>query len=68
MISDDKEKAIKQFIEYNDQTNEDECLDEITRNKLTDKEAREEIKKYSGYEITEIKGLPSLDFHGADLA
>ncbi len=58
MISDNKEQAIKQFIEYNDQANEDKCLDEITRNILTDKEAREEIKKHSGYGITEIKGLP----------
>ncbi|MGD0855674.1 MAG: transposase [Dehalococcoidia bacterium] len=58
MISDNKEKAIKPFIEYHEQANEDKCLDEITRNNLTDKEAREEIKKYSGYEITQIKGLP----------
>ncbi len=58
MISDNREKAIKQFIEYHDQANEDKCLDEITRNHLTDQEASEEIKKCSGYGITEIKGLP----------
>jgi putative transposase len=59
MISEKREKAIEQFISYNELENNDTCLDDIQKARLTDIEALEEIRKIAdGYEITEIKSLP----------
>jgi putative transposase len=58
-ISEKREKAIEQFILYNELENNDTCLDDIQKVRLTVKEASEEIRKItSGYELTEIKSLP----------
>jgi putative transposase len=59
MISEKRETAIEQFILYNELENNDTCLDDIQKARLTDIEALEEIRKIAdGYEITEIKSLP----------
>ena len=59
IISENREKAIRKLIEYNEQENEDKCLEEIKRQRLTDKEAGAEIRKQTcGYDIAEIKSLP----------
>jgi len=47
------------FKEYNETGNEDKVLDDTENGRLTDEEARAEIKKViKGYEIAEIKSLP----------
>ena len=59
MFSDEKDNAVKRFFEYNESSNEDKCLDDDIRIRLTDEKARKEIsKRVSGYGITEIKSLP----------
>jgi putative transposase len=59
LISEKREKAIEQFILFNELENNDTCLDDIQKVRLTVKEASEEIRKItSGYELTEIKSLP----------
>ncbi|NLD46256.1 MAG: transposase [Clostridiaceae bacterium] len=61
MFSEDKKLQIKRFIEYNDMENEDNFLDDENKHRLTDKEAREEIKKVIGeFDIAAIKSLPKL--------
>lgn len=58
LFSDENQRAIERFIEFNELSNEDKCLDNSGRKKITDSEAREEIKRIAQYELTEIKGLP----------
>lgn len=59
MFSENKNTAIEKFKEFNETENGDKCLDEDKRTRLTDEEARTEIKKLiSMYEIQEIKSLP----------
>lgn len=62
VFGDDKEKAVKRFIEFNEQENDDHCLEEIDKKRLTDKEALEEIKEIiKRYEPGEIKNLGKLE-------
>jgi putative transposase len=59
-LSEDRTKAIERFIEFNEEENVDQCLDEIKTVRLTDREAGDEIRKLiEGYEIAEIKSLPT---------
>lgn len=59
ILNDDREKAKKEFIIFNEQVNQDNCLDQSKKGRLTDKEALVEILNViKGYEIPEIKGLP----------
>ncbi|RSD28441.1 REP-associated tyrosine transposase [Mesobacillus subterraneus] len=60
MLDEDPEAASEKFKEFNEQANEDECMDEGTkRRKLTDDEAREEIRNEIGnIEIAHVKSLP----------
>lgn len=61
MFSEEKDTAIRRFMNYNELANEDKCLDDDIRKRLTDEEARKEIeKKIQGYGIAEIKGLPKV--------
>jgi putative transposase len=60
MFSADITVAIKKFKEFNERKNNDTCLeDRVARNRLTDDEARMEIKKLIGLiEIAQVKSLP----------
>lgn len=59
MFGEDEERAKKGFILFNEQENDDRCLDETVRRRLTDEEAVEEIKNVvKGHEIPEVKSLP----------
>lgn len=59
IFSDKKENRINKFKEYNETGNEDICLDDITRTRLTDDEAKILIDEaIKGYVITELKVLP----------
>ncbi len=58
MFSKGRETAIKCFKEYNDAENKDVCLDDTGKIRLTDENAREEIKKViSPLDIVEVRGL-----------
>lgn len=59
IFSDNKENRISKFKEYNETGNEDICLDNITRTRLTDEEAKVLIDEaIKGYVITELKVMP----------
>lgn len=60
MISTDRELARKKFREFNERANDDKCLeDEVIRKRLSDEEARGEIKLILGsVEIAQVKALP----------
>jgi putative transposase len=59
MFSEDKEAAIIEFKEFNETENEDMCLENNKRTKLTDEEAKAEIKKLiPGLQLAQIKSLP----------
>lgn len=61
MFSQNRDKAIKNFKFFNEQKNEDECLDYTEKLKLSDKEAEEQVRnaiKEFGIELAEIKSLP----------
>ncbi|MCC3648470.1 transposase [Cytobacillus oceanisediminis] len=60
MFSDDIRVARKKFKEFNEARNNDKCLeDQVNQNRLTDIEARLEIKKLLGaMEIAQVKSLP----------
>lgn len=61
LFSQDQTTAIKKFKEYNETENEDKCLDEDRNIRLTDEQAREEIKKViEEFDITDIKNLPKV--------
>ncbi|ESU34243.1 hypothetical protein G3A_02110 [Bacillus sp. 17376] len=52
--------AVKGFKKFNERTNRDECLEDIyPRRKLTDEQARQEIKQLLGeIAIARVKSLP----------
>lgn len=59
IFSKSREKAIGLFKKFSEEVNEDFCLEDDVRKRLTDIEAREEIKKLiKTVEIAQIKGLP----------
>ncbi len=62
MFSDDSELARKRFKEFNERINNDHCLeDKEYKNRLTDEEARLEIKKrISPIEFAQVKSLPKI--------
>jgi len=45
IFNSDKEKAIKNFIHYNNEANDDVCLEMEEKHRITDEEARNIIKK-----------------------
>lgn len=56
---DNKSQAQEHFREFNEASNRDICLEDTDRKRLTDEQARDEMKKIiSPLEITGIKGLP----------
>lgn len=61
-FSDDLKVAIERFKEFNERTNNDECLDDqLKKRRLTDEEARLEIKSLIGEaEIAQVKSFPRL--------
>lgn len=59
IFSDDKNTAITRFKEFNERENEDECLDDTIRIRLTDEEVKRKVKDFlPGLEIMQIKNLP----------
>lgn len=59
MFSEERTTAIDGFKEFNEEENKDKCLDNETAKRLTDDQAREEIKKIiSITEIAQIKSFP----------
>ncbi|SHG03699.1 transposase [Ornithinibacillus halophilus] len=63
MFSVDMEKAIERFRVFNEERNDDECLDEpVIKRRKTDEEARQEIKQLLGQlEIAQVKSLPRVE-------
>ena len=60
-LSTDITIAKEQFKDFNERNNNDECLDGNERRRLTDEEARIEIKELLGeIEIAQVKSLPKL--------
>ncbi|HOB30732.1 MAG: transposase [Bacillota bacterium] len=60
----DRDAARWQFIEFNENANDDEFLDndDNVRKRLSDEEARREIVKFIGERnITQVKGLPKTE-------
>jgi len=50
---------VEKFVEFNEIDNNDKCLEDEIKLRLTDEEAREEINKYiTDGEITKMKSLP----------
>ena len=61
IFSEDKDKAIKRFKEFNKADNEDKCLEYTIKARLTDQDAKQEIKKLNlEYNLAEIKALPKI--------
>ncbi|MCL6573144.1 MAG: transposase [Bacillus sp. (in: Bacteria)] len=63
MFSEDRTMAIERFKDFNERNNDDEGLDEKVnkRRRLTDEEARLEIKELLGViEIAQVKSFPKL--------
>lgn len=59
LFSQNKNEAMNKFRKFNEITNDDKCLDDDVTIKLTDEEARLEIKKINpGCDIAQIKSLP----------
>ncbi|SNS31423.1 REP element-mobilizing transposase RayT [Anaerovirgula multivorans] len=64
ILSEDRDAAIKRFKEFNEQKNDDNCLDDTVNEKirLSDKEAREEIIKSIGkIQLAQLKSYPKLE-------
>ena len=62
MFSNDQQAAIARFKKFNDAENNDQCLDDEVKLRLTDKEARQEIIKHvNGIEIAQVKSLPKIE-------
>jgi len=62
MFSPDITNAIKEFKEFNERRNNDQCLDEYVRRRLTDDEARQEINNLLGtIDIAQVKSLPRME-------
>jgi putative transposase len=59
LLSEDRKKAMKMFKDFNEEGNDDSCLEDDERKRLSDVGAREEIKKLlDKVEIEQIKSLP----------
>lgn len=59
MFSKDKDIAVIRFKEFNEAKNEDKCLEDNKRIRLTDEEAKEEIKKLiPRLQLAQVKSLP----------
>ncbi len=59
MFSKNKEMAMERFKNFNEANNADVCLDDVGKIRLTDEQAREEMKKaISPVELVEIRSLP----------
>jgi putative transposase len=59
LFSENKSSALEEFKEFNEQENEDNCLDDKIRIRLSDEEAKEEIIKIiSKEDIIKLKSLP----------
>lgn len=64
LFSDEFSIAVEQFREFNEQTNQDECLDDFPfkRRRLPDEEAKVKMKRILGAtEIAQVKGLPKFE-------
>ncbi|WP_226675684.1 hypothetical protein [Rossellomorea aquimaris] len=67
MFSSDRSLAIQRFKEFNELNNQDACLEDYggSSRRLSDDEAREEIRKYLGsLEIPQLKSLPKKERDG----
>lgn len=61
LFSDDKEIAIKKFREFNEEENEDSCLDDVIIAKLRDEDVRLEIEKIiPEINVAQVKSLPKV--------
>ncbi len=62
MFSTDSVTAVERFKEFNERKNSDTCLgDQVNKRKISDEEARIEIKKLLGMiEIAQVKSLPKV--------
>ena len=61
MFSEDRESAIKKFVEFNGAECEEECLDDNRQQRPTDEKAKAEIAKIiSLQEIAIIKSMPKV--------
>lgn len=62
IFSEDPQTALEKFKEFNERKNNDVCLeDEPKKRRLTDDEARVEIKKLLGtIEIPQVKSMPKV--------
>jgi REP element-mobilizing transposase RayT len=59
IFSKDKDIAVIRFKEFNEAKNEDKCLEDNKRIRLTDDEAKEEIKKFiPKLQLAQVKSLP----------
>lgn len=59
IFSEDKDTAIIKFKEFSEAKNEDKCLEDTKRIRLTDEEAKEKIMKLIPWlHLTQIKNLP----------
>lgn len=63
MVSEDPTIAREKFKEFNEQNNQDECMDEgWQRRRLTDEQAREEMNRLLGDRtIPQVKSLPKSE-------
>jgi putative transposase len=63
LMAEDPEVARDKFKEFNEQVNDDECMDEgAKRRRLNDDEAREEIRNVLGkVQIAHVKSLPQSE-------
>jgi len=61
MFNSSKIEAFELFKEYNESKNNDNCLEDKPNTRLSDEEAKEEIRKLKlGYDISEIRVLPKV--------
>lgn len=62
IFSEDRTAAVRRFKEFNESRNSDKCMEDSTVIKLTDREAKEEIKKLlQDVEIMRIRNLPKCE-------
>jgi len=61
ILSEDKGRAVKRFIEYNSETNKEKCLDIEEKQRITDQEAMNIIKEVCNLKYaTEIQNFDPL--------
>lgn len=61
MFSEDRKRSINLFREFNEDANNDNCLDDDNRKRMSDDEARIKIiKKIDGIDVTQVKTLPKI--------